>query len=87
MVLPQNIFAIMLVLTNILTNTNVVQRGHIIIKVICSVCLGKRKCIENAHKVLKVLSDLLGHENQEVSDLFHVFIEIQVFIVVADLFC
>ena len=29
--------------------------------------LGKRKCSENAQQVLKVLSDLLGHENQEVS--------------------
>lgn len=28
---------------------------------------GKRKCAENAQQVLKVLSDLLGHENQEVS--------------------
>ncbi|KAK3732308.1 hypothetical protein QZH41_020461 [Actinostola sp. cb2023] len=28
--------------------------------------LGKRKCIHNSAHVLKVLSDLLGHENQEV---------------------
>ena len=32
------------------------------------ICLfaGKRKCIHNSAHVLKVLSDLLGHENQEV---------------------
>lgn len=27
---------------------------------------GKRKCAENAKHVLKVLTDLLGHENHEV---------------------
>lgn len=29
-------------------------------------CTGKRKCAENAKHVLKVLTDLLGHENHEV---------------------
>lgn len=27
---------------------------------------GKKKCAENAKLVLKVLTDLLGHENHEV---------------------
>ena len=27
---------------------------------------GKQKCVDNAQQVLKVLSDLLGHENQEI---------------------
>ena len=27
---------------------------------------GKRKCIKDAAHILRVLSDLLGHENQEV---------------------
>ena len=27
---------------------------------------GKQKCQEDPHKILKVLSDLLGHENTEV---------------------
>ena len=30
------------------------------------VLTGKRKCVENSQKILKVLTDLLGHENQEV---------------------
>ena len=30
------------------------------------VLIGKRKCVENSQKILKVLTDLLGHENQEV---------------------
>ena len=29
---------------------------------------GKKRCVPNVHKTLQVLSDLLGHENQEVSD-------------------
>ena len=28
---------------------------------------GKRKCVECAQQVLKVLIDLLGHDNKEVS--------------------
>ena len=30
------------------------------------ILLGKRKCIKDAAHILRVLSDLLGHENQEV---------------------
>lgn len=30
--------------------------------------VGKKRCVGNAHQTLKVLSDLLGHENQEVSN-------------------
>ena len=30
---------------------------------------GKRKCTENSPEILKVLSDLMGHENQEVRKL------------------
>lgn len=39
------------------------------VALLMNLCLrtqGKRKCSENAHQVLKVLSDLLGHENQEI---------------------
>lgn len=32
-----------------------------------SMVVGKKRCVGNAHQTLKVLSDLLGHENQEVS--------------------
>ena len=32
-----------------------------------SLLTGKRSCIPHSTKILKVLSDLLGHENQEVS--------------------
>ena len=28
--------------------------------------VGKQKCVGHAQQVLKVLSDLLGHENQEI---------------------
>jgi hypothetical protein len=28
--------------------------------------LGKQKCADDASHILRVLSDLLGHENQEV---------------------
>lgn len=31
-----------------------------------SMVVGKKRCVGNAHQTLKVLSDLLGHENQEV---------------------
>lgn len=31
-----------------------------------SMAVGKKRCVGNAHQTLKVLSDLLGHENQEV---------------------
>lgn len=34
---------------------------------LCLRTAGKKKCATNAHKTLKVLSDLLGHENAEVS--------------------
>ncbi len=33
--------------------------------------VGKLKCADNAAQVLKVLSDLLGHDNQEVSDVVY----------------
>lgn len=32
---------------------------------------GKRKCIKDAAHILRVLSDLLGHENQEVGVLYN----------------
>lgn len=32
--------------------------------------VGKKRCVGNAHQTLKVLSDLLGHENQEVSNSY-----------------
>ena len=34
---------------------------------------GKRRCINDAGHILRVLSDLLGHENQEAST-FYLFI-------------
>ena len=40
------------------------------IALLMNLCLrsaGKRKCVPIAHKTLKVLSDLLGHENLEVN--------------------
>ena len=40
---------------------------------ILCVYIGKRKCVENSQKILKVLTDLLGHENQEV--VFKPYIE------------
>lgn len=51
-----------------------VPQIHFFVCVVCvcvCVCLfvrvtGKRKCAENTKHVLKVLTDLLGHENQEV---------------------
>jgi hypothetical protein len=33
---------------------------------LCLRTTGKKKCAEKPHRILKVLSDLLGHENQEV---------------------
>ncbi|CAH1773074.1 unnamed protein product [Owenia fusiformis] len=39
------------------------------VALLMNLCLrnaGKRKCIPIAHQVLKVLSDLMGHENQEI---------------------
>lgn len=33
---------------------------------LCVCVTGKRKCAENTKHVLKVLTDLLGHDNQEV---------------------
>ncbi|XP_078420049.1 lisH domain-containing protein ARMC9 isoform X2 [Cetorhinus maximus] len=33
---------------------------------LCLRTQGKRKCVEDARRVLKVLSDLLGHENHEI---------------------
>ena len=47
------------------------------------VCSGKRKCAENPKHVLKVLTDLLGHENHEVKNTntytnTHIHTDIQV---------
>ncbi|KAL5022853.1 hypothetical protein ScPMuIL_002008 [Solemya velum] len=36
---------------------------------LCLRTAGKKRCIQNANQTLKVLSDLLGHENQEVRSL------------------
>ena len=33
---------------------------------LCLRTAGKKKCIGNSHQTLKVLSDLLGHDNTEV---------------------
>ncbi|XP_078338791.1 lisH domain-containing protein ARMC9-like isoform X2 [Crassostrea virginica] len=39
------------------------------VALLMNLCLrtsGKKRCVGNAHQTLKVLSDLLGHENQEI---------------------
>lgn len=36
-------------------------------RIIISIIAGKKRCGANAHQTLQVLSDLLGHDNQEVS--------------------
>ncbi|KAL5017749.1 hypothetical protein ScPMuIL_005167 [Solemya velum] len=33
---------------------------------LCLRTAGKKRCYQNANQTLKVLSDLLGHENQEI---------------------
>lgn len=37
-----------------------------------SMVVGKKRCVGNAHQTLKVLSDLLGHENQEVRNSYSI---------------
>ena len=40
------------------------------VALLMNLCLrtsGKKRCTSNANQTLKVLSDLLGHDNQEVS--------------------
>ena len=42
------------------------------VALLMNLCLrtsGKKRCMSNANQTLKVLSDLLGHDNQEVCNI------------------